>query len=53
MGDRSYFSAGVGLTYQVYTFDFSYLAPSGNGVTRNPLSNTLRFTVLFDLGPQE
>lgn len=53
MGDRSYFSAGVGLTYQVYTFDFSYLAPSGNGVTRNPLSNTLRFTVLFNLGPQE
>lgn len=53
MGDRSYFSAGVGLKYQVYTFDFSYLAPSGNGVTRNPLSNTLRFTVLFDLGPQE
>jgi hypothetical protein len=53
MGDRSFFSAGVGLTYQQFTFDFSYLAPSGNGVTRNPLSNTLRFTVLFDLAPQE
>jgi hypothetical protein len=53
MGDRSFFSAGVGLTYQAFTFDFSYLAPSGNGVTRNPLSNTLRFTVLFDLAPQE
>ncbi len=53
MGDRSYFTAGVGMKYQAFNFNFSYLAPSGNGVTRNPLSNTLRFSVLFDLGPQE
>jgi hypothetical protein len=53
MGDRSYFTAGVGLRYNIFDFNFSYLAPSGNGVTRNPLSNTLRFSVLFDLGPQE
>ena len=53
MGDRSYFTAGVGIKYQIFTFNFSYLAPSGNGVTRNPLSNTLRFGVLFDLGAQE
>ena len=53
MGDRSYFTAGVGIKYQIFTFNFSYLAPSGNGVTRNPLSNTLRFGVLFDLAPQE
>jgi len=53
MGDRSYFTAGVGMKYQTFTFNFSYLAPSGNGVTRNPLSNTLRFGVLFDLAPQE
>lgn len=53
MGDRSYFTAGVGMKYQIFTFNFSYLAPSGNGVTRNPLSNTLRFGVLFDLAPQE
>ncbi len=53
MGDRSYLTAGVGMKYQIYTFNFSYLAPSGNGVTRNPLSNTLRFSLLFDLGPQE
>jgi len=53
MGDRSYFTAGVGMKYQIFTFNFSYLAPSGNGVTRNPLSNTLRFSVLFDLGTQE
>ncbi|HEY6975363.1 MAG TPA: type IX secretion system outer membrane channel protein PorV [Chitinophagaceae bacterium] len=49
-GGRRYFTAGVGLKYNVFGFNFSYLAPSGNGVTRNPLSNTLRFSVLFDLG---
>jgi long-subunit fatty acid transport protein len=52
-GDRSFFTAGVGFKYQVFNFNFSYLAPSGNGVTRNPLSNTLRFGVMFDLAPQE
>jgi hypothetical protein len=53
MGNRSYFTAGVGIKYQIYGFNFSYLAPSGNGVTRNPLSNTLRFSLLFDFGAQE
>ncbi|HRH60346.1 MAG TPA: type IX secretion system outer membrane channel protein PorV [Chitinophagaceae bacterium] len=48
-GGRRFFSAGVGLKYNVFGFNFSYLAPSGSGVTRNPLSNTLRFSVLFDL----
>jgi len=48
-GGRRYFTAGVGLKYNVFGFNFSYLAPSGNGVTRNPLSNTLRFGILFDL----
>lgn len=49
-GGQSYFTAGVGLKYNVFTFNFSYLAPSGNGVTRNALSNTIRFGVLFGLG---
>ncbi len=48
-GGRRYLTAGVGLKYQQFGFNFSYLAPSGNGVTRNPLSNTLRFSVIFDL----
>ena len=48
-GGRRYFTAGVGLKYSVFNINFSYLAPSGNGVTRNPLSNTLRFSLLFDL----
>lgn len=49
LGKRSYFTAGIGVNYQVFGFNFSYLAPSGSGVTRNPLSNTLRFSILFNL----
>ncbi len=48
-GNRKYFTVGVGVKYNVFGLNFSYLVPSGNGVTRNPLSNTLRFSLLFDL----
>lgn len=48
-GDRKYFSVGVGLKYNVMTLNFSYLVPSGSGTNRNPLSNTLRFGLSFDL----
>ncbi|HMH22377.1 MAG TPA: type IX secretion system outer membrane channel protein PorV [Puia sp.] len=48
-GNRKYFSVGVGLKYNVMNLNFSYLVPSGNGTTRNPLSNTLRFGLSFDL----
>ena len=48
-GDRKYFTAGLGVKYNVIGLNFSYIAPSGNGVTRNPLSNTLRFGLVFDL----
>jgi hypothetical protein len=47
-GNRQYFSAGVGLRFNVFGLDFSYLVPSGNGTNRNPLSNTLRFSLLFN-----
>ncbi len=48
-GNRKYFTVGVGIKYNVFGFNFSYLVPSGSGVNRNPLSNTLRFSLLFDL----
>ncbi|TMI70097.1 MAG: type IX secretion system outer membrane channel protein PorV [Bacteroidetes bacterium] len=48
-GNRRYFTTGVGIKYNVFGLNFSYLLPSGSGVSRNPLSNTLRFSVLFDL----
>lgn len=50
MGKRSYFTMGVGINYNIFGLNFSYLLPSGNGVNRNPLSNTLRFSLLFNLG---
>jgi hypothetical protein len=49
-GGRRYFTAGIGVKYNVAQLNFSYLAASGNGVTRNPLSNTIRFGVIFDIG---
>ncbi|MFM2139023.1 MAG: type secretion system outer rane channel protein PorV [Bacteroidota bacterium] len=49
-GNRRYFTAGLGLKYNLFGFNFAYLVPSGSGVNRNPLSNTLRFSVLFDFG---
>lgn len=47
-GNRQYFSVGAGLKYNMFGLNFSYLVPSGSGVNRNPLSNTLRFSLLFD-----
>lgn len=48
-GNRKYFTMGLGLKYNVFGLNFSYLVPSGSGVNRNPLSNTLRFGLVFDL----
>ena len=48
-GDLKYFSTGVGLRYSAMELNFSYLVPSGSGTNRNPLSNTLRFGLVFYL----
>ncbi len=45
-GNRKFFTAGIGLKYSVFGLDFSYLIPTTN--QRNPLDNTLRFTLKFD-----
>jgi len=45
-GNRKYFTAGLGIKYNVFGLNFSYLVPTSN--QRNPLDNTLRFTLLFD-----
>jgi hypothetical protein len=44
-GNRQYFTIGAGLKYNVFGLDFAYLIPT---VQRNPLANTLRFTLTFD-----
>jgi len=52
-GNRQYFTIGASLKYNVLGMNFSYLLPTGNGVNRNPLSNTLRLGFVFDLGAKE
>jgi hypothetical protein len=52
-GNRRFFSAGLGVKYNKLGFNFSYLVPTGQGINRNPLSNTTRFSILFDLGGGE
>lgn len=47
-GDRKYLTAGIGVKYKVFQLNGSYLIPSGSGVNRNPLSNTFRFSLMFD-----
>lgn len=49
-GNRQYFTVGASIKYNMFGIDFAYLLPTGNGVNRNPLSNTLRFGLTFDFG---
>jgi hypothetical protein len=49
-GNRKYFTAGAGLRYNVFNINFSYLVPTQQ---RNPLENTLRFSLLFNFGDVE
>lgn len=44
-GNRKYFTVGAGLRYNVFGLDFAYLIPTQQ---RNPLENTLRFTLIFN-----
>ena len=46
-GDRQYLTLGVGFRYQIFGFDFSYLIPSDG--QNNPLADTLRISLLFNL----
>ncbi len=52
-GNRKFFTVGAGVKYNVFGLNFSYLVPSGTGVNQNPLSNTLRFSLMFDLDKQD
>ena len=45
-GARRFFTVGLGLKYNIFGLNFSYLIPTTNN--RNPLDNTLRFSLLFD-----
>jgi len=45
-GNRQFVTAGLTVKYSVVGLNFSYLIPTT--IQRNPLDNTLRFTLLFD-----
>ena len=45
-GNRKYFTLGAGLKYNVFGLDLAYLIPTDQ---RNPLQNTLHFTLTFHL----
>jgi hypothetical protein len=47
LGNMQYFTVGTSFQYQKSKFNISYLVPSGGGLTKNPLSNTLRFGSIF------
>jgi hypothetical protein len=44
-GNRQFITLGLGVKYNIFGFNFAYLAPLTNN---NPLQNTLRFTLTFD-----
>ena len=45
-GNRKYFTLGLGIKYNIFGLNFSYLIPTNS--QRSPLDNTLRFSLLFD-----
>ncbi|MGQ1890259.1 type IX secretion system outer membrane channel protein PorV [Thermophagus sp. OGC60D27] len=45
-GNRKFFTAGVGIKFNMLNIDASYIIPV---VQNNPLANTVRFTLGFDL----
>jgi hypothetical protein len=47
-GNRRYATVGAGLRYNVIGLNLAYIFPSGSGISRNPLSNTVRFSLLFN-----
>ena len=49
-GARRYFTAGLGLRYQVFGVDFAYLLPRGKD---HPLQETLRITLHFTMADAE
>jgi hypothetical protein len=50
-GGRQYLTAGLGIKYNVFGLNFSYLIPTSS--QKNPLDNTLRFSLIFDFDSLE
>lgn len=48
-GNRKFVTVGLGIKYSVFTLNLSYLLPTFNS-QRNPLDNTLRFSMVMEFG---
>ena len=48
-GDRQYLSMGLGLRYQVFGVDGTYLVPTGSNSQNNPLAQTIRVSLHFNV----
>ena len=51
-GGRQYATVGIGLRYNIFSFDFAYLIPTTK-LSTNPLSNTIRIQLSMDLKPEK
>ena len=51
-GNRQYATVGIGLRYNIFSFDFAYLIPTTK-LSTNPLSNTIRIQLSMDIKPAE
>ena len=48
-GNRRYATVGAGLKFNMFGLNIAYIFPSGSGISRNPLSNTIRFSLCVDM----
>lgn len=49
-GNRKYMTVGLGVRYNVFGLDISYLVPTSS--QNHPLDNTLRFTLVFNFNTE-
>ena len=49
-GNRRYVTLGAALSYSVFNLDISYLIPVSDKAGTNPLENTLRFNLTYNMG---
>ena len=52
-GGRRYVTLGAALKYNVFGLDVSYLVPVGTVYGSNPLENTLRFNLTYNMGKKK
>lgn len=53
-GNRQYLTLGLGVKYNVFGMNMSYLIPTARSlVNRDPLANTVRFSLIFDFNGEQ